>query len=174
MKAVAIKRLGEVPRENTLAVPGGRLVQTSDLILDETFKSVTEKPWDEAKTPLARFGVVAARVLKSNALSIVREIPGIPGSMQLIGAGQGQPNRIEALAKLALPRAQAVPGSVMRDCILVSDAFFPFRDAVDVAHEAGIRMIVQPGGSIKDQESIRACNEHGIAMAFTGTRHFRH
>jgi phosphoribosylaminoimidazolecarboxamide formyltransferase/IMP cyclohydrolase len=97
--------------------------------------------------------------------------------LQLVGAGQGQPNRIEALKALAVPRAQSVlevTGGSLGDCVMISDAFFPFRDTVDTAHQFGIRYIIQPGGSIKDNDSIAACDEHGMAMAVTGVRHFRH
>jgi phosphoribosylaminoimidazolecarboxamide formyltransferase/IMP cyclohydrolase len=131
----------------------------------------------EALGPLARFGIAVCRALKSNAIAVVREVPGLPGAFQLAGAGQGQPNRIEALGKLALPRAQATlqaSSGKIGDCVLVSDAFFPFRDSIDAAHAGGIRFVVQPGGSVRDSEVIEACDEHGIAMAFTGTRHFRH
>jgi phosphoribosylaminoimidazolecarboxamide formyltransferase/IMP cyclohydrolase len=79
------------------------------------------------------------------------------------------------MGKLAIPRAQSVLNKKdLSDCILISDAFFPFKDSVDVAAEAGVKYIVQPGGSIKDSTIIAACNEHKISMAFTGYRHFRH
>ena len=126
---------------------------------------------------LARFGIAICRALKSNAIALVREIPGAYHSFQLVGAGQGQPNRIEALKALAVPRALAAlkaSGGSIEDCLMISDAFFPFRDTVDAAFEAGIRTIIQPGGSIKDAESIKACNEHGMIMALTGIRHFKH
>ncbi|MCM2277528.1 MAG: bifunctional phosphoribosylaminoimidazolecarboxamide formyltransferase/IMP cyclohydrolase [Oligoflexia bacterium] len=177
LKAVAIRRFGELPTRTALAVPGGMLEQETDVGLAEILDSVTKLPLPEDGEPLARFGIAVCRALKSNAVALVRAIPGLAGGYQLVGAGQGQPNRIEALQALAIPRAQAVlreGGGRLGDCLLVSDAFFPFRDTVDAAHAAGIRMIVQPGGSIKDAESIAACDEHGIAMAFTGVRHFRH
>jgi len=87
------------------------------------------------------------------------------------------PYRIDALKGLAVPRAQSVlraSEGTLGECVMISDAFFPFRDTVDAAHSSGLKFIVQPGGSLKDAESIAACNEHGIAMAFTGVRHFRH
>lgn len=178
LKAVGIRRFGEVPAENMVVVPGGRLFQTADLGTGESVKVVTQREWPRDQELLTQFGIVTCRALKSNALSIVRAIPGVPGgALQLVGTGQGQPNRVEALERLAIPRAQAVlraSEGKLGDCILVSDAFFPFRDTVDVAYHAGIRFIVQPGGSIKDAESIAACDEHGMAMAFTGVRHFRH
>lgn len=177
LKAVSVRRFGEVPARTVVAVPGGKLHQTSDAGLDENLQSVTRVAWPHDFEQLSRFGIAICRSLKSNALAIVRDLPGVAGGMQLVGTGQGQPNRVEALERLAIPRAQAVLRASegrLADCILVSDAFFPFRDTVDVAHSAGIRFIIQPGGSIKDSDSITACDEHDIAMVFTGVRHFRH
>ncbi len=177
LKAVRVRRYGESPMRMTVAVPGGVLTQTNDLGLGETLRSVTKKAFAPQLDRLARFGIAVTRSLRSNAIAIVREIPGLPGALQLVGAGQGQPNRVEALEKLAVPRARGVleaSEGTLEDCLMVSDAFFPFRDTVDRAFESGLRRIVQPGGSMKDAESIAACDEHGISMAFTGVRHFKH
>ncbi|MBI2712004.1 MAG: bifunctional phosphoribosylaminoimidazolecarboxamide formyltransferase/IMP cyclohydrolase [Bdellovibrio sp.] len=176
LKALAIRRFGEIPPETLVAVPGGRLYQTSDTGNSEELKSVTRNSWPENKKVLAKFGIAVCRALKSNAIALVREIHTVPGAFQLVGAGQGQPNRVEALKCLAVPRAQSVlraSEGTLDECVMVSDAFFPFRDTVDTAHAAGIRAIVQPGGSLKDAESIAACDENGMTMVFTGTRHFR-
>jgi phosphoribosylaminoimidazolecarboxamide formyltransferase/IMP cyclohydrolase len=177
LKAVSLRRFKEAPAQTVVSVPGGKLYQGSDTILGEELKSVTREPFTEDLDQLAQFGISVCRALKSNAIALVREVENQEGEFQLVGAGQGQPNRIEALKALAVPRARNVletTGGEISDCIMISDAFFPFRDTVDTAHEFGIKYIVQPGGSIKDSESIAACDEHGIAMAFTGTRHFRH
>jgi phosphoribosylaminoimidazolecarboxamide formyltransferase / IMP cyclohydrolase len=194
LKAVAIRRFGEVPAESMVVVPGGRLFQTTDLGVNEELKSVTRERWPQEKNLLAQFGILVCRALKSNAIALVRELRTGDFShdhskdhtkdhkeswkiLQLVGAGQGQPNRVEALKSLAIPRAQSVlraSEGKLQDCVMISDAFFPFRDTVDTAHAAGIRFIVQPGGSLKDSESIAACDEHGMSMVFTGTRHFRH
>jgi phosphoribosylaminoimidazolecarboxamide formyltransferase/IMP cyclohydrolase len=174
LKAVSIRRMGGMPEQTVVAVPGGKLYQTSDTGTKENLKPVTKVKWPENYRRLSRFGIACCRTLKSNAIVLVREIPGIPGACQLVGAGQGQPNRIEALKVLAVPRARSVIGNDLSSCVMVSDAFFPFRDTVDTAHEAGIKYIIQPGGSLKDAESVAACDEHGIAMVFTGTRHFKH
>ena len=175
LKAVAIRRFGESPVQSMIAVPGGVLIQDTDLGLSDPLKCVTTTVWPTGKNQLGLFGIAVTRALKSNAVALVREISG--GGFQLVGAGQGQPNRIEALEKLAVPRAldvlKSVGGSIS-ECVLISDAFFPFRDTVESAQRAGIRAIIQPGGSIKDSESIAACNESGIAMVFTGVRHFKH
>ena len=176
LKAVQIRRLGGSPAQTVVSIPGGKLYQSADTGLNEDLKSVTKTKFT-AQPALSKFGIAVCRALKSNAIALVREIPGITGAFQLVGAGQGQPNRIEALKALAVPRAKNVlknTGGELSDCIMVSDAFFPFRDTVETANEAGIRAIIQPGGSIKDQDSIAACDQFGIAMAFTGTRHFRH
>ena len=94
-----------------------------------------------------------------------------------MGAGQGQPNRIEALEQLTIPRARKVltesKGNIS-DCILISDAFFPFKDSIEMCASGRIAAIIQPGGSIKDKEIIDACDKYNIAMLFTGIRHFRH
>jgi phosphoribosylaminoimidazolecarboxamide formyltransferase/IMP cyclohydrolase len=177
LKAVGIRRFAEIPTESMVVVPGGRLFQTTDLEVGEELKSVTQKKLPPEKNLLAQFGIAVCRSLKSNAIALVREVHAHSGVLQLVGAGQGQPNRIDALKGLAVPRAQSVlraSEGTLGECIMISDAFFPFRDTVDAAHAAGIKFIVQPGGSVKDAESISACNEHGIAMVFTGTRHFRH
>ncbi|MEO5968618.1 MAG: bifunctional phosphoribosylaminoimidazolecarboxamide formyltransferase/IMP cyclohydrolase [Bdellovibrionia bacterium] len=177
LKAVPIRRFGEIPSESMVVVPGGRLFQTVDVGNDEVLNSVTRVEWPKQKKQLARFGIAVCRALKSNAIAILRELHAPAGAFQLVGAGQGQPNRIEALKSLAVPRAQSTlraSEGTIDECIMVSDAFFPFRDTVDAAHVAGIRFIVQPGGSIKDKESIAACDEHGISMGFTGRRHFKH
>ncbi|OFZ80815.1 MAG: hypothetical protein A2603_03575 [Bdellovibrionales bacterium RIFOXYD1_FULL_55_31] len=172
IKALSIRRFGELPAEYVTAVPGGRVCQSPDRGTNEPLLPVTQVPWPENKELLARFGIAVCRALKSNAIAIVREDSGF----QLVGAGQGQPNRVEALGILAIPRARKTlgDGGTLADCVMVSDAFFPFRDTVDAAHRAGIRYIVQPGGSLKDSESIAACNDYGIAMVFTGVRHFKH
>ena len=177
LKAVSIRRFGECPQECSVNVPGGRLFQTADLELKEVLSSVTRESWPIEKNLLGQFGIAICRSLKSNAIALVREISAPASGFQLVGAGQGQPNRVDALKGLAIPRAQAVlraSEGALKDCVMLSDAFFPFRDAVDAAHAAGVRYIIQPGGSIRDAESIAACDEHGIAMAFTGVRHFRH
>jgi phosphoribosylaminoimidazolecarboxamide formyltransferase/IMP cyclohydrolase len=139
---------------------------------------------------LAEFGVRACKHVKSNAILLVREYA--DGQFQTLGMGAGQPNRVDSVKKLAIARAkenirlmheagegdgldlEAYTAKVMGECMLISDAFFPFADNIDAAHEAGIRFIVEPGGSVRDDEVIAACDKYGIAMAFTGMRHFLH
>jgi phosphoribosylaminoimidazolecarboxamide formyltransferase/IMP cyclohydrolase len=171
-------------------VHGGLLVQDRDIAVAAQWMAPTETLFPEDKRALAEFGIKACKHVKSNAIVIVREYA--PGHYMLLGMGAGQPYRVDALRKLAVPRAednitrlyeaqrhygitpQAFRDQVMGECVLVSDAFFPFADNIEQAAAAGIRYIVQPGGSKKDEEVVAACDQYGIAMAFTGMRHFRH
>ena len=86
----------------------------------------------------------------------------------------GQPNRLDSLRQLTIPRFNMKENVKMEESVLISDAFFPFRDSIEAANEFGVKYIVEPGGSIRDEEVIQACDEFGIAMVFTGTRHFKH
>jgi phosphoribosylaminoimidazolecarboxamide formyltransferase/IMP cyclohydrolase len=187
LKAVAIRDVAFREGECEVTIPGGRLTQDADAFTLETFDVKTGKAWSNAKQELAQFGIFAGKSLKSNAIAIV-ESPS-EGRFRMIGAGQGQPNRIEAIAKLAIPRARAVleteagagmggsevfVTSRLAETILISDAFFPFADSVEVAAGAGIRSIVEPGGSVRDGEVIARAKELGVSLAFTGRRHFRH
>lgn len=103
--------------------------------------------------------------LKSNAIALVKK-------KQLIGMGAGQTSRVDAL-RFAIEKSRNF-GFDLRGAVMASDAFFPFADSVELAHEAGIDAIIQPGGSIKDQESIDFCNQNDMVMIFTGIRHFKH
>ena len=145
-------------------ISGGVLVQSRDNHkLDRSqLKVVTERQPTDAELNALLFAWTVCKHTKSNA--IVYAIDG-----QTIGVGAGQMSRIDSV-KIGAMRAQLpVAGSV-----LASDAFFPFRDGVDEAAKSGIRAIIQPGGSVRDEEVIAAANEHGLAMVFTGIRHFRH
>ncbi|MPN61889.1 Bifunctional purine biosynthesis protein PurH [bioreactor metagenome] len=110
----------------------------------------------------AIFGMKIVKHVKSNAIVIVKD-------GQTLGVGAGQMNRVGA-AKIALEQA----GEKAQGAVLASDAFFPMNDTVETASTYGIQCIIQPGGSIKDQDSIELCNEKNIAMIFTGKRHFKH
>lgn len=154
------------------SVSGGMLVQDEDEGLEPDFKNVTKILFDENKLNLTRFGIVACKHLKSNAIALVTQNE--DGSLWLTGAGMGQPNRLDSLRHLTIPRFNMKEGIKIEDSVLISDAFFPFRDSIDAANEFGIKYIVEPGGSIRDKEVIEACNEFGIAMVFTGRRHFKH
>ncbi len=170
-------------------ITGGMLEMERDLKLMERFETVTEKEFDESKKGLAEFAYKACKHTKSNAIVLAREYR--PGYYQVIGMGAGQPNRVDSLRKLAVTKAmenlqieydRINPGETFDDycrnqfgkMVLASDAFFPFDDTVRFASEFGIKYIIQPGGSKRDADSISACNELGMAMVFTGLRHFRH
>ena len=147
-------------------VDGGLLVQqTNNKMIDE-MNIVTDKAPTEQEKEDMILGMKVVKHVKSNAIVVVKD-------GMAIGVGTGQTNRIWATVH-AIEHAQEKIGKDLTGAVLASDAFFPFRDCVDTANEAGIKAIVQPGGSMRDQESIDACNEHGIAMVFTGIRHFKH
>lgn len=154
------------------SISGGMLVQGEDEGMDLEFKTVTNKEFEDSKLNLAKFGSTACKHLKSNAIAVVTENEN--GAFWLTGAGMGQPNRLDSLRYLTMPRFDLKGGLDIENSVLISDAFFPFRDSIEAANEYGVKYIVEPGGSIRDEEVIEACNEFGIAMAFTGRRHFRH
>jgi phosphoribosylaminoimidazolecarboxamide formyltransferase / IMP cyclohydrolase len=163
-------RKPELKERMIRSVLGGVLVQDEDEGLDGELKSVTRLAFPHEKTTLASFGIMAAKHLRSNAIALVRAHSN--GNFQLVGAGMGQPNRIDSLQALAGPRAKNK--GKLDDLLLVSDAFFPFADGIEAAGELGLKFVVQPGGSIRDDEVIAAADRLGMAMAFTGKRHFRH
>ena len=150
-------------------IDGGYLVQEEDVGMDTNIEWKTCE--DHAPSmELCRFGIAATKHLRSNAIALVR----MHGTaLQLIGAGMGNPNRLISTQQ-AIEKARSNGAHELVDCVLISDAFFPFRDNVDVAAQEGIRAIVQPGGSIRDGEVIQAAREHNISMACTRRRHFRH
>jgi len=154
------------------SISGGMLVQDEDEGLDTEFKQVTAKGFNEKQIDLAKFGTQACKHLKSNAIAIVSE--NNDGSYWLTGAGMGQPNRLDSLRWLTIPRFLQKEGLKIEESVLISDAFFPFSDSVEAANQYNVKYIVEPGGSIRDEDVIKACNDFGIAMVFTGRRHFRH
>jgi phosphoribosylaminoimidazolecarboxamide formyltransferase/IMP cyclohydrolase len=162
-------RKPEMKERMLRSVYGGVLMQEEDEGLDQEFKNVTKVAFPEEKLALAAFGVMTTKHLRSNAIALVRANA---GNFQLIGAGMGQPNRIDSIKELAGPRA--LQKGKLDDLVLISDAFFPFADGIEAAGELGIKFIVQPGGSIRDEEVIAAADKQGMAMVFTGRRHFRH
>ena len=122
----------------------------------------TGEPASEETLADLAFAWRACRAVKSNAILLAKD-----GAS--VGIGMGQVNRVDS-CKLAVERAgDRAPGSVA-----ASDAFFPFRDGLDAAADAGVAAVIQPGGSVRDDEVIAAADEHGLAMVFTGERHFRH
>ncbi len=148
-------------------VAGGMLAQTWD-VSDETIRAakvVTKRAPSDAEMAELAFAWTIAKHVKSNAIVLTR-------GKRLVGAGGGQTSRVDAM-EVAMRKAAAV-GTETKGAVLGSDAFFPFRDGIDAAARAGVTAIAQPGGSVRDDECIAAADEHGIAMVFTGVRHFRH
>ena len=141
------------------------LVQDADLLLTNEITIASKRQPTEQEMNDLLFSWKVAKFVKSNAIVYGK-------NNMTIGVGAGQMSRINS-ARIAGIKAEhaklEVPGSVM-----ASDAFFPFRDGIDAAHEAGITAVIQPGGSMRDEEVIAAADEHGMAMVFTGMRHFRH
>jgi len=145
-------------------VAGGALVQDYDLkqLQDEEIRVVTERQPSAEELAQLKFAWKVVKHVKSNAIVLAKD-------NMTIGVGAGQMNRVGA-AKIALEQA----GDKAAGAVLASDAFFPMPDTVEAAAQAGVKAIIQPGGSVRDQESIDACNRFGITMIFTGTRHFKH
>ena len=144
------------------SVRGGILVQDFNDKLADEYEDVTEKKVDESQQRDIEFGLKVVKHVKSNAIVVVKD-------GQTLGIGAGQMNRVGS-CKIALEQA----GEKAKGAVLASDAFFPMRDSADIAADYSISAIVQPGGSIRDQESIDACNEKGVAMVFSKIRHFKH
>jgi phosphoribosylaminoimidazolecarboxamide formyltransferase/IMP cyclohydrolase len=158
---------GAAGRRELRSVPGGLLVQTPDTVdLDETaLRTVSRRPPTADEMAALRLAWRVVKHVKSNAIVLaVRD--------QVIGVGAGQMNRVDA-ARLAVMRARDA-GFTTAGSVCASDAFFPFRDGLDTVAAAGVTAVIQPGGSLRDAEVIAAADEHGMAMVFTGLRHFRH
>ena len=152
-------------------VDGGVLVQQIDHVSEDpaTFTVPTKRKPTDAEMDDLLFAWRVCKTVKSNAILVAKDRAGL-------GMGPGQPNRTDS-CRIACDRAEAAcerMGVPAEGLVAASDAFLPFRDDVDVLAERGITAIIQPGGSIRDEESVQACDEHGIAMVFTGIRHFRH
>jgi phosphoribosylaminoimidazolecarboxamide formyltransferase/IMP cyclohydrolase len=154
----------DAPGFDLRRVEGGLLVQDWDSLGADfaDWRVVTRRVPSPLERRELEFAWRVCWAVKSNAIVISKDF-------QLLGAGAGQMSRLDSV-RLAVAKA----AERARGAILASDAFFPFRDGPDVAAAAGVAAIVQPGGSKRDDEVIAACDEHGIAMLFTGRRHFRH
>ncbi len=146
---------------------GGLLIQDRDdhVLSAEDLRVVSERAPTEQELKDLLFAWRVAKFVKSNAIIYA-------SSERTIGVGAGQMSRVNS-ARIAAIKAEHA-GLEVAGAVMASDAFFPFRDGIDNAAERGIRAVIQPGGSIRDDEVIAAANEAGIAMVFTGIRHFRH
>jgi len=149
------------------SVLNGVLEQDRDLVTDqeEHFKVVTKKTTSESENKALVFASKICKHTKSNTIVLAKE-------GQLLASGVGQTSRVDAL-KQAIAKAQSFD-MPLHGAVMASDAFFPFADSVEIASAAGIKAIIQPGGSVRDQESIDFCDKHDMSMIFTGLRHFKH
>ena len=152
------------PEWQVRSIDGGVLVQTTDAAAEpwDEWRTVSARPLDAALEADLRLAWIVAKHASSNAIVAARD-------RRIVGVGAGQMSRVDSV-RLAVERA----GGRQQGAVAASDAFFPFRDAVDSLAAAGIVAVVQPGGSVRDEEVIAAADEHGIAMVLTGRRHFRH
>ena len=157
----------EVQAHDYKRVGGGLLVQTSDALLlnEKELKTVTRKKPTEDQTRDLLFAWRVAKYVKSNAIVFCR-------AGATVGIGAGQMSRLDSVRVAAMKAQEAKLD--LKGAVVASDAFFPFRDGVDALADAGAAAVIQPGGSVRDQEVIAAADERGIAMLFTGMRHFRH
>ncbi len=169
-KNVRLLQCGQWPKESGKRldykrVTGGLLVQDADLALYNELKVVTKRAPSEQEMSDLLFAWRVAKYVKSNAIVYAN-------AGMTIGVGAGQMSRVNS-ARIAAIKAEHA-GLQVRGSVMASDAFFPFRDGIDSAAQAGIAAVIQPGGSMRDEEVIAAADEHGMAMVFTGMRHFRH
>lgn len=145
----------------------GVLVQDKDNATEGAAEMTpkTEKTPTESEFKALEFALKVCKHTKSNTIVLAKED-------QLLASGVGQTSRVDALKQAIVKAAEF--GFDLNGAVMASDAFFPFADCVEIAHQAGITAVVQPGGSVRDQDSINYCNENGLAMVFTGVRHFKH
>lgn len=162
-----IREEDEMPNYDYRRISGGMLIQLADEleITEDDLRPVTKREPTEEEIRALLFAWKVSKHVKSNAVVFANE-------NQTVGVGAGQMNRVDSV-RIAAARAERF-GLPLKNSVLASDAFFPFRDNVDEAAKFGISAIIQPGGSVKDEEVIRAADEHNLAMVFTGARHFRH
>ncbi|MBC8021942.1 MAG: bifunctional phosphoribosylaminoimidazolecarboxamide formyltransferase/IMP cyclohydrolase [Burkholderiales bacterium] len=165
VRLLAIESAKNVNRLDMKRIGGGLLVQTSDAYDVSELRMVTKRDPTEAEMNDLVFAFRVAKFVKSNAIVFCRD-------GMTLGVGAGQMSRVDSTRIASIKAKNA--GLSLRGSVVASDAFFPFRDGLDVVANAGARAVIQPGGSVRDKEVIAAADEHGIAMIFTGMRHFRH
>jgi len=165
VRVLAIKPEKELNRLDMKRVGGGLLVQTPDAFDVAELRIVTRRDPTASEMNDLVFAFRVAKFVKSNAIVFCR-------NGMTLGVGAGQMSRVDSTRIAAIKAKNA--GLSLRGSVVASDAFFPFRDGLDVVAEAGAKAVIQPGGSVRDKEVIAAADEHGIAMVFTGMRHFRH
>ncbi len=161
------RKLVELPAKMIKTILNGVLEQDKDNVAETAaqFKTVTAKAPTDSEVRALEFALKVCKHTKSNTIVLARE-------GRLLASGVGQTSRVDALRQ-AIEKAHAF-GFDLHGSVMASDAFFPFPDCVEIAGQAGITAVVQPGGSIRDQDSIDYCDQHGLAMVTTGVRHFKH
>ena len=166
-RMILVQKPIQLPRKQFRTILNGVLEQDKDMITDkkEDFQSVTNVKPTEQQLEDLEFANKLVKHTKSNTIVLAK-------NGQLLASGTGQTSRVDALRQ-AIHKAQSFNFD-LTGAVMASDAFFPFPDCVEIADDAGIKAVVQPGGSIKDQLSIDYCNNHGLAMVMTGNRHFKH
>ncbi|MDI6888127.1 MAG: bifunctional phosphoribosylaminoimidazolecarboxamide formyltransferase/IMP cyclohydrolase [Methanocellales archaeon] len=162
LRLLEVGALSRTTEKDMRKIVGGLLVQDRDVLDVGDLKTVTKRAPDEEEMDAMLFAWKVVKHVKSNAIILAKD-------EQTVGIGAGQMSRIDAVG-IAVRKA----GERSKGSCLASDAFFPFRDAIDVAAKAKVAAIIQPGGSVRDEEVIKAADEHDMAMIFTGVRHFRH
>ena len=166
-RIILIQKEVDLPKTIIRTCLNGSLVQDKDSITDqlEDLKYVTNLKPSQSELEDLLFASKLCKNTKSNTIILVK-------NKQLLAGGTGQTSRVDALNQ-AIDKATSF-GFNLEGCVMASDAFFPFPDCVEIADKAGIKSVIQPGGSIKDQLSIEYCNDHKLSMVMTGTRHFKH
>jgi phosphoribosylaminoimidazolecarboxamide formyltransferase/IMP cyclohydrolase len=166
-RIILVQKNAEVSECYARSLLNGVLIQDKDLKIEkkENLKTVTIQKVTDAEIEDLLFANKIVKHSKSNAIVLAK-------NKQLIGSGMGQTSRVDAL-RHAIAKAQAFEFDT-EGAVMASDAFFPFADSVEIAHEAGVSSVIQPGGSVRDKDSVDFCNSHNMSMVFTGTRHFKH
>ena len=166
-RIILVRKETEMPRQQYRSVLNGVLVQDRDLKTEtpEDCKPVTNKVATAEEIEDMLFANKIVKNSKSNAIVLAK-------NKQLLASGVGQTSRVDAL-KHAIEKAHGF-GFDLNGAVMASDAFFPFPDCVEIAHEAGVTAVIQPGGSVRDAESVEYCNNNDVAMVITGFRHFKH
>ena len=166
-RIILVNKITTLPTSQFRSILNGVLLQDRDnkVLSSSEVTSVTKSQFSKEEVTDLIFANKLVKHTKSNAIVLVKD-------KQLLGSGIGQTSRVDAL-KQSIAKAQSF-GFDLNGAVMASDAFFPFADSVQIAYEAGINAVIQPGGSIRDKDTIEFCNEHNIKMALTGIRHFKH
>jgi phosphoribosylaminoimidazolecarboxamide formyltransferase/IMP cyclohydrolase len=166
-RIILVQKPTSMPAMTSRTLLNGVLVQERDLAVEspEDLKVVTQSSPSQEEVQDLLFANKIVKHSKSNAIVLAK-------NKQLIASGMGQTSRVDAL-KQALVKAKAF-GFQLEGAVMASDAFFPFADSVEIAHTEGVNAVIQPGGSVRDKDSISYCDEHQLSMVFTGIRHFKH